>query len=233
MTEVNLEELKVMLQNRKPGEWLDLSDRQLEQMDLTGMDLSEINFEGSQFSEVILEKVNFTGCRLTNACLDGCRMGEALFARADLSRACFRGCDMRGCDLCGANLHWAILENADLTDVKTDEHTKWFRMVCPETGAMVGYKKCVGDRIVQLLVPADAKRCSGTISHCRCNKAKVLSIKSIDETREYEEAWSLADENFVYRKGQWVEVKDFNEDRWFISTTGIHFCLTREEAVEY
>lgn len=45
--------------------------------------------------------------------------------------------------------------------------------------------------------------------------------------------WSLVDENFVYRKGQWVEVPDFDEDRWNDSTTGIHFWMTREEAKAY
>ena len=96
-----------------------------------------------------------------------------------------------------------------------------------------GYKKCVNDRVVQLLIPADAKRTSATLPSCRCSKAKVLSIKNFDETEEFEEAWSLVDENFVYRKGQWVEVKDFNEDRWMDSTTGIHFWMNRNEALGY
>lgn len=103
----------------------------------------------------------------------------------------------------------------------------------PETGAFLGYKKCVNDRMVQLLIPADAKRTSATLPSCRCNKAKVLTIKSFDFKENYEEAWSLVDENFVYRRGQWVEVKDFNEDRWQDSTTGIHFWMTRQEAENY
>ncbi len=43
----------------------------------------------------------------------------------------------------------------------------------------------------------------------------------------------MVDENFVYKKGQWVEVKDFNENRWQDSTTGIHFWMTRAEAEGY
>ena len=99
--------------------------------------------------------------------------------------------------------------------------------------AFFGYKKCVNDRMVQLLIPADAKRTSATLPSCRCNKAKVLTIKSFDFKENYEEAWSLVDENFVYRRGQWVKVKDFNEDRWQDSTTGIHFWMTRQEAENY
>lgn len=73
----------------------------------------------------------------------------------------------------------------------------------------------------------------GANPSCRCNKAKVLTIKSFDFKENYEEAWSLVDENFVYRRGQWVKVKDFNEDRWQDSTTGIHFWMTRQEAENY
>ena len=41
------------------------------------------------------------------------------------------------------------------------------------------------------------------------------------------------DENFVYRVGEVSRVEDFNPDRWVESTTGIHFWMTREEAVNY
>ncbi len=74
---------------------------------------------------------------------------------------------------------------------------------------------------------------SSTLPSCRCNKAKVLTIKSFDYKENYMEAWSLVDENFVYRVGEWVEVKDFDEDRWMDSTRGIHFWMTREEAKSY
>ena len=150
------------------------------------------------------------------------------FDDMDLSDRDLHNIDFEVCMFCNVKL-----DGADLTDVKADENTKWYRLRCPETGAFVAYKKCVYDRIVQLLVPADAKRTSSTYPACRCNKAKVLTIKSFDETEEFDEAWSLVDENFVYRKGQWVEVKDFNEDRWFDSTTGIHFWMNREEAMKY
>ena len=79
----------------------------------------------------------------------------------------------------------------------------------------------------------DAKRTSATGETCRCNKAKVLSIKSFDGKTSYKEAMSLVDPKFIYRVGQWMEVKNFNEDRWYDSTTGIHFWLTPEEAKAY
>ena len=177
--------------------------------------------------------MNFENCSVENALFDGNSLHGANFQNANMKTAAFRGCDMRECNIKGANLYGAVLEHAKLDDIQSDEATQWFRMHCPETGPILGYKKCVNDRVVQLLIPADAKRTSATLPSCRCSKAKVLSIKNFDETEEFEEAWSLVDENFVYRKGQWVEVKDFNEDRWMDSTTGIHFWMNRNEALGY
>ena len=150
-----------------------------------------------------------------------------------MKTASFRYCDMIKCNIEGADLYGAVLEYAKLDGIHSNENTKWFRLRCPEIGAFLGYKKCINDCMVQLLIPSDAKRSSATLPSCRCNKAKVLTIKSFDFKENYEEAWSLVDENFIYRKGEWVEVKNFNEDRWMDSTTGIHFWMSREEAQSY
>lgn len=43
----------------------------------------------------------------------------------------------------------------------------------------------------------------------------------------------MHDMSFTYRVGETVEVEDFDHDRWNECTTGIHFFITRIEAVEY
>lgn len=233
MRKMESDELEKLLKERKAGERLELRNLEFDNMNLSGRDLHNIDFEVCMFQNVKFDGANLSDASVKNAKLDGCSLRQVNFQNAMLWGACMRGCDMTGCNLCGANLYAAVLEHAILIDVKSDENTKWFRLHCPETGPFVAYKKCMYDRVVQLLVPADAKRTSSTYPACRCNKAKVLTIKSFDETEEFDEAWSLVDENFVYRKGQWVEVKNFNEDRWFDSTTGIHFWMSREEAIKY
>ncbi len=120
-----------------------------------------------------------------------CPMHGANFENANMRTASFRFCDMSDCNIKGANLYGAVLENADLTNIQSDEATQWFRLRCRETGAFLGYKKCINDRMVQLLIPADALRTSATLPSCRCNKAKVLTIKSFDFKKNYDEAWSL------------------------------------------
>ena len=49
----------------------------------------------------------------------------------------------------------------------------------------------------------------------------------------FKSARAYADENFIYRVGETIVAEDFNENRWKESTTGIHFFLTREEAIGY
>lgn len=227
------EELQSLLEKRKEDERLDLCEREIRDMDLGGWDLHNIDFKKSAFHNVNLNEADMCGCSVENALFQDTTLCKTKFQSASLKEAVFRYCDMTGCDICGADLYCAVLEYAVLDNVVYDDETKWFRMHCPETGAFLGYKKCVNDRMVQLLIPADAKRTSATLPSCRCSKAKVLTIKSFDYSEQFHEAWSLVDENFVYRVGEWVEVKDFNEDRWMDSTTGIHFWMTREEAKAY
>ena len=173
-----------------------------------------------------------------NQDLSGCD-----FTNKDLRYANFRNCNLSGCDfrksnlsyanICGANLFGCSLENAVLDNIVFDKNTKFFEMRCPTTGAFLGYKKCYNNRIVQLLIPADAKRTSSTYHACRCDKAKVLTIKSIDLKESYSEASSYVDDLFVYKVGEYCYADNFNEDRWVDSTTGIHFFMSREEAIGY
>ncbi len=233
MQKMTKNELEAVIKCRKPGERLVFREKSFTDMDLTGWNLSNMDFTLSEFRNVILNQADLQNSSIENTLLDGCVLRMVNFRNTNMKTASMRACDMTGCNIEGANLFGAVLEGAKLDRIIYDEKTQWFQMHCPETGPILGYKKCVNDRLVQLLIPADAKRTSATLPSCRCNKAKVLTIKSFDASEEYEEAWSLVDENFVYRKGQWVEVKDFNEDRWMDSTTGIHFWMTREEAIRY
>ncbi|MCR1973546.1 pentapeptide repeat-containing protein [Clostridium sporogenes] len=233
MRKLSQEEFKEILKTRKPKERLVLKEIELFDVDFTSWDLSNIDFSFSAFHRVRFDEANLEYSSVFNALFDECTVRKTNFRHANLECAVLRYADMAGCNIEGANLYGAVLEYAKLDGIISDGGTKWFHLRCPEKGAFLGYKKCFNERLVQLLIPADAKRTSATLPSCRCNKAKVLTIKSFDYKENYMEAWSLVDENFVYRVGEWVEVKDFNEDRWMDSTTGIHFWMTREEAKNY
>ena len=155
--------------------------------------------------------------------------------RADLCGANLRGADLRGADLRGADLRDADLRDADLcgADLRGAENIN-YPIACPEKGAFIGFKKARNGFIVELLIPEDAKRCSATSRKCRCSKAKVISITNHDGSDSgITEINSQHDKNFIYKIGEFVEVNNFNEDRWNECSAGIHFFITRQEAVDY
>ena len=192
----------------------------------------------ANFHDLTFEHVDFSGADLTGANFDNCLCIDCDFFETILVDASLQGTDFRNsslvcADISGANLYCAMLEHADLTDIIYDERTKFFALHCPKEGAFLGYKKCFDHRIVQLLIPAEARRTSATNTSCRCDVAKVLSIKDMYTNEPYDEAVSYVDENFIYYVGCWVVAENFNPDRWADSTGGIHFWLTRKEAEKY
>ena len=153
---------------------------------------------------------------------------------ADLCNANLRGADLCDADLCDANLCCANLRGAKNTDKTAwDAYTAFYPLQCPETGSFIGYKKAA-DKIVMLEICADAKRSSATSRKCRCSKAKVLSITHLDGSDSgLTEVRSNYSKEFVYRVGEVAEVPDFDDNRWNECAAGIHFFITREEAVRY
>lgn len=226
-------DLMEILKNRTPHQKLDLSHARIEHLDLRHADLSGINFTKAVFVDVNLQYADFSNCNLEEAFFEQLSLKGARLVNCNLRGTDFRFADLEDADISGSYLFGAVLENANLHNVQFDERTRFFKLYCPAEGAFLGYKKCFNERLVQLLIPADAKRTSSTMNTCRCDKAKVLSIKSLDGKENFSEATSYVDENFVYRVGEYVFAENFNEDRWFDSTTGIHFWLTREEAAGY
>lgn len=89
--------------------------------------------------------------------------------------------------------------------------------------------------IVKLLIPADAQRSNGTGRKCRASKARILDLqdKQGNSLPPDTTARSAHDENFTYKKGETVHAEDFDTNRWNECAPGIHFFITRREAVEY
>ena len=169
---------------------------------------------------------------------DGVRayLSGANLSRADLSGANLSGAYLSGANLSYANLSRADLSGADLSGAKVEIEllNKFFPLCCPDSGSFIGWKKCRGNAIVKLEICEDAKRSSAYGRKCRCSAAKVLEIQTEDGARsESDAALSWHDSSFVYRVGEIVSVPDFDEDRRNECSTGIHFFITRQEAVDY
>ena len=171
------------------------------------------------------ERANLSGADLSGANLSGADLSGAGLYQANLRVANLSGADLYQADLREANLRGANLRGAKNLN---------FPMACPEEGSFIGFKKCQDGKIVKLKIPVDALRCSATGRKCRCSKAKVLSITNIDGTdANVGMAISKYDRNFIYKVGETIEVPNFNTDRWDECSTGIHFFITRQEAVDY
>ena len=205
--------------------------------DLWGANLGGANLGGADLRDANLWNADLRGANLSGANLRNTNLSDANLRYADLSGAelvCayLSGADLSGADLGNANLEGADLSGADLCDAKIN-----FHIACPEKGSFIAFKKAgnnYNNYIVELLIPEDARRCSATSRKCRCDKAKVLSITKIDGTSDgVDTVYSIYDETFAYKIGELVEVKDFDDNRWNECSTGIHFFLTRQEAVEY
>jgi len=195
--------------------------------DLRNADLSNANLFGANLRGANLRGANLFGANLRGANLRG----------ADLFGANLRGANLRGADLFGANLRDANLSNANLREASIDQmmwniYTVFYPLQCPESGSYIGYKKASG-LVVELEIPADARRSSATSRKCRASKAKVLSITDINGNPAGGQVKSNYDPNFVYAIGETVEVTDFDDNRWNECSTGIHHFITRAEAVIY
>lgn len=225
------EALAAAIEAAKPNG--ELTQAVLHGCDLSGMDFSGVDCSWWNLVDCILDGCSFAGGSIAHGKFERCSFKNADFSRCNMEGADLRCADLRNADIRGANLYSAWLEQAKLDGIQDDENTKYFRLRCPEKGAFIAYKKCYEDRVAMLLIPADAKRVSATNNACRCNKAKVLTITSVDFTRRYSWANSYVDENFIYREGEWAIPDRFTEDRWVESTYGIHFWMTREEAIAY
>ena len=201
--------------------------------------MDESNGIRADLSGVDLEYADLDGVDLRNANLSGADLGGADLRNANLWYADLRGADLRDTSLGCANLYGADLGGADLgganlwfTDLSCVKNI-FFPMACPEKGSFIAFKKA-GCYIIELFIPSNAKRCSATSRKCRCSKAKVISITapSGDKTN-ITEVHSNYDPNFIYKLGEYVEVKNFDDNRWNECSTGIHFFITRQEAVNY
>lgn len=169
-----------------------------------------------------------------------------------LRGACLRDADLHGANLHGANLYdadlydadlrYADLSGADLRDANYVQLSIAKTSILPEEGDIIGWKKAYVDGtmlpksvIVKLLIPADAQRSNGTGRKCRASKARVLDLqdKQGNSLPPDTTAYSGHDTDFTYKKGETIHVEDFDTNRWKECAPGIHFFITRIEAVKY
>lgn len=227
---------------------LDLHEKWLNgEPDGVQAELRDVNLSGIYLADKNLSKAFLCHVILKGSILDNTNLKHTRLLYVNLEHSSLRNTNLESAMLCkvnfsdsnigGANFCNSVLENVSFENVYHNENTIFFALQCPEEGSFIGYKKAINKDeefvIVKLQITEDAKRSSATSRKCRCSKTKVLSITSIDGKIEYDSAHACYDRSFVYKVGETVEVTDFDEDRWNECSTGIHFFITRDEAVQY
>ena len=224
------DEIKDILERHQ--HWLneDVDDWENMRAILRGADLRGANLYGADLRDANLYDANLRDANLYDANLRDANLRGANLYGANLRGANLYGANLYGANLYGANLRGANLYDANLCGAKNVS----IPIACPDTGDFIGWKKCQCDAIVKLKIPDDAQRLSATGRKCRCDKAVVLEIQNLDGTLyDGTIVASNRDSDFLYEIGKTVEVNDFDTDRWKECSTGIHFFITRQEAVNY
>ena len=153
-------------------------------------------------------------------CLRGANLRGFDLHGADMTGADMTGADMTGANLTGADLTDAILCRAILTGATHLGSAIARTSILPDEGDIIGWKKAyeADDTlvIVKLLIPADAQRSNSTGRKCRANKARILDLQDEqgDSLPPDITAHSQYDSSFHYRKGETVNVENFDTNRW-------------------
>ena len=206
---------------------------------LRSADLSAANLRCADLSDADLSDANLRCADLSDADLSDADLSAADLSAADLRCANLRDADLSAADLRCADLSDADLSDANLRDANLSELTVAQTSILPDEGDIIGWKKAItldgAPIIVKLLIPADAQRSNATGRKCRASTARVLDLqdKQGNSLPPDTTAYSSFDLDFTYQKGETVHVEDFDTDRWDECATGIHFFITRIEAIEY
>ena len=193
-------------------------------------------------SDAIRKGISLANANLIGANLKGADLSFANLSFADLSFANLEGANLSwanledallyGAKLHGANLSGAKLYGADLNGAK---NIPFIPLACPSEGAFIGWKKVEGKYLVKIQIPKDARRLSATSRKCRCDKAMVLDITSLDGETHFDEVvnYNYNYKKTIYKVGEMVYPDSFDENRWVECSHGIHFFVNKEDAINY
>lgn len=253
---------EMWLYGLKTGKRADFSYYDLSDMDMSGRDLSRAIMVSTKLWRTNLSNVILEGANLRSCSIYRTNLNHSIFMDSDLSfsnisdievvhanfeRAIFIFSDIYCAHFYDCRFKRAVLsenwrENQRTAfyncDLYLAANVPFIPFTCPVKGSFTGFKQAVGldggYRVVELKIPASAKRSSATGRKCRCDKAKVVAIYDCNGNKLKEtKAESTYDSKFVYEVGKMVEVNNFCTDRFAECAPGIHFFITFEEAANY
>lgn len=230
---------------------IDFTDIDLEYFCFSRITFINVDFGNCTFYRCDFDNCNFVNCKFVyavfrNCVFSVCAFNELSFKDTDFHECFIDDCDFRYVDFSSTEDYLTSGGFIFNTDCRFNDvsNLPYIPMACPETGSFIGYKKADGivngaskcPVIVVLEIPETAKRSSAFGRKCRCSEAKVLRIetldgKIVDSSVKAESTWCMG---FFYEVGSTVKPIDmFDPDRFYECSSGIHFFLNRQEAVNY
>ena len=195
-----------------------------------GVSLSKANLKDANLSWANLEGANLEGANLEDADLSWADLADANLEDANIKDANLKGAILNGANLKGANIDRANFNAAHLNGA---QNIPYIPLACPSEGAFIGWKKVEWKYLVKIQIPEDARRTSATSSKCRCDKAMVLDITSLDGEEHYNEVVNYNYKKTIYKVGEMVYPDSFDENRWNECSHGIHFFINKQDAIKY
>lgn len=170
---------------------------------------------------IAFEHCTFVNCDLSNAKLKHlnflhCEFIKCNFVSADIKTCIFNHCVIRSTNFHNTKIIDSLIKYTEFTFAKfihadlsgtqieesnictEDSKNITIPQIVPETGSFIGYKKARVSKsdarpaIIKLQVLADAKR-SSSLRKCRCSKAKILKIYTVETGR-------ITDKNNAHKK---------------------------------
>ena len=122
--------------------------------------------------------------------------------------------NLSGANLSLANLSGANLPLANLSRAKNAETAFAMTVIVP-AGDIIGWKKCLDNAIVKLLIPAKAKRSNALGRKCRAEFVKVLQIFGTKEKTV------MSNKDGKYTVGKITKSDKWDDCRWNECSNGI------------
>ena len=208
----------------------DLRGTDFRHAEVRSADFRYANLEMADFCLANARSAFFTDANAAHVAFSEAFCDSADFQRANLrgaycARANFRGADFEGSDCRGVEFEGANVCDADFTNANLEGQEAFVgSLSILPAGGIIGWKKCCGNVIVQLFIPAHVARTNATGRECRAERAMVLEVHGAPEGP------SFYDPSFIYRRGETVVCHAWNDNPWKMCAGGIHFYITRAEA---
>ncbi len=169
---------------------------------------------------------DFNLCDISSSFISKCSMSDVIFKCSDLSFTVFNDVDGKYTHFYSCDMDRCSAINSNII----------FPRHVPSEGSFIAWKKAkaVDEAvIIKLRIPEDAKRFCVN-NKCRANKVEVLGFETLDGEKLPDDTivHSFWDSLFKYHTGL-IEVCNFNDDPQVECGRGIHFFLSRDDAVNY